>query len=296
MELVSAALLSRLPACPMIKLSKSVSLACGIAFAGAISLTAHAAESFLDLESIPAVVGVGIGRGPDYRGSNDDVTLGAPFARYTFKGEQRYVQLMFNEASANLVDSKKFQAGPVLSYHFGRDTFADAELVDPVVRKMQPVDNTVEAGVFGNVIWTDEANPRNRFSVGVTLLTDAGGESNGSRARFSVRWWHQVSLPVDINLGAGFIYADGKYNDHYFGVNAANVGTSGLPFYAMGGGVNEYFVTAAALVYLSKEWLVGAGVRLADLSSDAKDSPIVALRGDKSSYTIWGVGVGYIWW
>lgn len=279
----------------MNKQEKAVSQICGTAFAVLTSISTQAADSFVDVESIPTVIGVGIGRGPDYRGSDDDVTMAAPFARYTFKRQQRYVQLMFNELSANLVDSTKFQAGPALNYHFGRNIFSDADIEDPVVKKMKPIDDTIEAGVFGNLIWVDEANPRNRFSVGATLLQDVGGESDGFRAKFAARWWHQVALPVDVHLGGGFIWANGDYNNYYFGVNAGNVGTSGLPFYTMGSGINEYFATAAALLYLSREWVLGAGTRVAMLSDDAKDSPLVDLRGRKSSYWITGVALGYMW-
>jgi len=266
-----------------------------IVFGALTSISAQAGESFIDVESVPTVVGVGVGRGPDYRGSNDKVTMAAPFARYTFKRQQRYVQLMFNELSANLVDSSRFQAGPVLNYHFGRNTFGYSEPEDPVVREMKPIDDTVEAGVFGNLIWADKTNPRNRFSVGATLLQDVAGESDGFRAKLAARWWHQVALPVDVHLGGGVIWANEKYNNHYFGVNAGNVGTSGLPFYTMGSGVNEYFATAAALLFLSREWVVGAGTRVAALSNDAKNSPLVDLRGTKSSYWITGVALGYMW-
>ena len=278
----------------MTKLRKIVTLIGGIACTAMMCFPSHAAESFIDVESVPTLIGIGVGRGPDYRGSDEDVTLAAPFARYTFKGQQRYVQLMFNEASANLVDSSKFQAGPVLNYHFGRNTFGEADPQDPVVKEMKPIDDTIEAGVFGNIIWADKDNPRNRLSVGATLLQDVGGESDGFRAKIAARWWHQVALPVDIHLGAGLIWANKKYNDHYFGVNAGNVGTSALPFYTSSSGVNEYFVTAATLVYLSKEWIVGAGVRFATLGSDVKDSPLVDVRG-KKSYVISGVALGYAW-
>lgn len=280
----------------MRKPSTLPTLLCGVVCAGAMLSPTHAAESFIEVESVPHILGLGVGRGPDYRGSDDDVTLAAPFARYTFRGQQRYVQLMFNEASANLIDSAKFQAGPVLNYHFGRNTFAESDVEDPVVREMTPIDDTIEAGAFGNVIWVDKANPRNRLSLGSTLLRDVAGESNGMRAKFYARWWHQVALPVDIQLGGGLIWGDKHYNDHYFGVNAANVGTSGLPFYTIGAGIHEYFATAATLVYLSRKWVVGAGVRVATLSEDAKDSPLVDLRGKGSGYVISGLALGYMWW
>jgi len=249
----------------------------------------------MDVELVPQVLGIGVGRGPDYRGSDDDVTLAGPFARYTLSGQQRYVQIMFNEASANLIDSAKFQAGPVLNYHFGRDTFSKSDVEDPVVRQMKSIDDTLEAGAFSHVIFVEEANPRNRLSFGMMVLKDVAGESDGLRAKFYARLWHQVARPMDINVGVGAIWGDKKYNNHYFGVNAGNVGTSGLPFFKMGAGVHEYFATLATQVYLSKNWVVGAGVRVATLSEDAKSSPLVDLRG-RSSYVISGVALGYMWW
>lgn len=57
---------------------------------------------------------------------------------------------------------------------------------------------------------------------------------------------------------------------------------------------NEYFVTAGALAYFSRNWVGLAGVRVGWLSGDAKDSPIVSQQGD-STQVIGGIGIGYMW-
>jgi outer membrane protein len=261
-----------------------------IAAAMAFGSSAVKAQSFLDIENVPTFVGAAVGFVPDYIGS-DDYTFGvAPYFRYTFTGQERYVQLFATELTLNLLNSKKYRFGPVINYHFGRDD----DVEDDAVKRMVEIDDTVEVGVFGDIAWIDPQNPRNRFLLGATLLKDAGDESDGFRARFSARYWRQIERAVDLNLGAGLIYSDDDYTNHYFGVNAGNVGTSGLPFFEADGGVQQYFLTAGVVTYLSKEWLLGAGVRYARLTGDAADSPVVDDRGDENQW-IGGIAVGYIW-
>jgi outer membrane scaffolding protein for murein synthesis (MipA/OmpV family) len=252
------------------------------------------AQSAFEIENVPAVLGVGVGMVPDYRGSND-YTMGiAPLFRYTFKGSERYVAVVANELSVNLLNNKAFRLGPVVSYTFGRDD----DVGDDQVADMEEIDGTVEAGVFADYAWIDPQNPRNRFLVGVTALTDVGGENDGNRIRLSARYWHQVAKAMDIGLVAGLWYADDDWTDTYFGVNSDNVGTSGLPFYTADGGVEEYYVGAVGIFYLSKNWALTGGVRYASISGDAEDSPLVDgenAQGD-ANQLMGGIGVAYLWW
>jgi outer membrane protein len=252
--------------------------------------TNAAAQSFIEMDTVPAMLGLGIGVAPDYRGSDDYTGAIAPFVRYTFPGSQRYVQLNANELTFNFVNHPRFRLGPVLNYHFGRDDDVD----DNKVKRMREIDDTVEAGVFGEMLWTEQGNPRNRFILGLALLTDIGDESDGSRARLSARYWRQVAPAWDLHIGGGMIYANNKYNSTYFSVTTRNVGSSGLPLYDADSGMNEYFVTFGAVAYLSKNWLAMAGVRVSKLGSEPKDSPIVDRRGDSTQF-IGGVGIGYMW-
>jgi MipA family protein len=250
-----------------------------------------AAQTFLpELDTVPQTFGLGLGLGPDYRGSNNYTGALAPFARYTFAGTNRYVQLNANELTLNLLNSTRFRLGPVLNYHFGRDDDVD----DPIVKQMREIDDTVEAGVFGEMVWSDPANPRNRFILGATWLADVGGESHGMRVRLNARYWRQIHRAVDVQIGGGVIYADSDYNSTYFSVTPTNVGTSGLPFFNASSGVNEYYLTVAGVMYFSRSWLAAAGVRASKLSGDAKDSPVVSLRGDSTQF-IGGIGVAYMW-
>jgi outer membrane protein len=160
---------------------------------------------------------------------------------------------------------------------------------------MREIDDTVEVGIFGEAVWADAQNPRNRFILGATALGDAGSEYDGWRLRLNARYWRQVGRSVDLHIGGGLIFADSDYNRHYFSVTPANRGTSGLPLFDAGSSeVNEYFLTLGGVMYFSRNWLGAAGVRASKLSGDAKDSPIVSLRGDSTQF-IGGVGLAYMW-
>jgi outer membrane protein len=245
----------------------------------------------LDFENTPSVIGIGVGMLPDYTGS-DDYTMGAaPFFRYTFKGQERYVQLIANELTVNVLDDQMFRFGPLVNYRFGRDDSVE----DAEVKKMKEIDGTVELGAFADIVWANASDKRQRFILGTKLYKDVGDVSDGFRANFSARYWQPVAKPVDLNISVGFVYQDDNYADCYFGVNPENRGTSALPNFTANGGVNEYYAVVGANVYLSKNWLVSAGIRGSVIAGDPGDSPIVDQRGDTTQW-IGGIGVGYIMW
>jgi len=265
----------------------------GVAFLlGCSCLTAHTSADAADMislnvETVPNVVGIGIGFLPDYVGS-DDYTWGiAPFARYTFEGTERYIQLLANELTVNLLNDKMFRVGPLLNYHFGRD-----DVDDDAVDAMKDIDDTIEAGAFADVTWYFSEDRRHRFMIGARVYQDIGNESDGFRANLNARYWIPVAEPVDLGFTVGAFYQDDDYSDYYFGVNANNVGTSGLPFYDSESGVNEYYMMIGGVLYLDRHWLVSAGIRGSVIAGDPADSPIVDQRGDTTQW-IGGIGVGY---
>lgn len=245
----------------------------------------------LDLENVPTVFGVAVGTFPDYRGSDDYAFGVAPMFRYTFNGQERYIQLLANELTINILDDDMIRFGPLANYHFGRTDDVD----DTYVSRMNEIDDTVELGAFADIIWTLSKDRRHRFIVGAKLYQDVGNESDGFRANFGARYWLPVAKPFDFNASVGAIYQDNDYANHYFGVNADNVGTSGLPFFVADGGVNEYYMVLGGIFYLNKNWLVSAGVRGSMISGDPADSPIVDQRGDSTQW-VGGIGVGYAFW
>ena len=237
---------------------------------------------------VPGIAGIAVGVMPDYEGSNDYTIGVAPYFRYTFTGQERYVQLFANELSANLLNHPNFQFGPMVAYRFGR-----ASVDDEVVKLMQDIDDTVEIGAFASYIYRSQ-NPRQRFIAIVDVLGDVGGVSDGVRGGVGARYWHPVASAMDVMIGARFNLASTNYMNTYFGVSAADSGQSGLPLFEASGGAKDVALQAAAVVYLSPSWLLGVGVRYARLLGDAADSPIVDGRGSADQLMA-GMGIGYVW-
>jgi MipA family protein len=279
----------------MRKAFNSRELALAGAFAGFVTFVpcySAIAGGFIDLdfENVPIFFGMGVGMLPDYSGSNDYTYGVAPFFRYSLPNQKQYVQLIANELTINLLDSDTFRFGPLANYHFGRSDVDDA-----LVNQMVSLDDTVELGAFADIVWTDPGDKRHRFIVGGKVYQDVGNKSDGFRANLNARYWYPVAKPVDLNVSAGFFYEDDKYSNYYYGVNAGNVGTSGLPFFTANGGVNEYYAVLGSNIYLSKNWLVSAGIRGSIIAGDPADSPIVDQRGSSTQW-IGGIGLGYIMW
>lgn len=242
------------------------------------------------IDNVPNVFGVGIASFPDYLGS-DDYTLGAaPFIRYTFSGQEQYIQLWVTELSVNILNHPNWGFGPVLNYRIGRDD----DVEDNVVERMREIDDTVELGAFLSYTWKDERNPRHRFIVSTEYLGDIGDEHDGWLAMASIRYWLPVSQAVDILVGVGGTYADSDYMNTYFGVNSADAARTGLPLFDADSGFRDVNATIAGVIHFSRNWHVGIGLKYFGLTSDAADSPIVDDRGSESQF-IAGLGVAYSW-
>lgn len=247
------------------------------------------AEMNLAFDNMPRILGIGLGVVPDYEGS-DDYTFGiAPFARFQFGDTERYIIVKAYEVQINLLDHPWLRLGPSLNYRFGRD-----DVDDKVVDDMKDIDDTVEAGGFIGVEFIDQANPRKRFMASVDFLADLGSEHDGYSIYFNTKVWYPVSRMFDIGLGAGFSYADSDYMETYFGVDRSDSARSGLPMFDADSGIKDLRIYPMAIMHLSPNWHVGAGVQYRVMVGDADDSPVVDDRGSSSQW-IAGIGLGYSW-
>jgi outer membrane protein len=262
--------------------------------AAAISLgwlgQAQASDSFVPVPEDMNIIGLSVGMVPDYEGS-DDYTAGiAPAAFYKFEGSERWIQLLGPEVTLNLLNSPTWSFGPLVNYRFGRDDDVDSDFVS----KMEEIDDTVEAGAFLRWRHIDPNNQRNRESVRVYAQADMGDEHEGWLAGVNATMFRQVSKAVDLMGGVGYTYASDDYMDTYFGVNADNVGTSGISFYEADGGSKDVRLTVGAIVHFSTAWHMGAGVQYRKLMGDASDSPITDKYGDDNQW-IGGAALVYSW-
>ena len=211
-------------------------------------------QEFIPLSlEIPHAVGVGVGLYPDYEGS-DDYSFGvAPLFNYQF-GE-RYIRLLANYLSVNLINHKNFRLGPSGVYRFGRDDDVD----DDVVKRMKEIDDSIEIGGFAGVNYVHPSNPRIRAGATIESLFDVSGSHDGYIVQFSVRGWYPLLKMLDFGMAAGTTYASDDYMQTNFSVTPEDSARTGLRIYEAGSGVKDVYIQAMAAIHLSRSWHIGIG-------------------------------------
>jgi len=150
----------------------------------------------------------------------------------------------------------------------GRDD-VDNKAVD----RMKDIDDALEAGAyvlanFDNIL------------LGLDFLMDISNEHDGMLVQGNVgyKWKASEALVVTPNLF--LTYADNDYMDTYFGVNAKNVGTSGLSPYQADSGLKDFGARVVVNYTPWEKWGIMGILSYSALLNDAKDSPIVDDEGD----------------
>jgi outer membrane protein len=270
-------------------MNASLRAAAVLALAAMAARQGHAEDLAIPLE-LPQLnfAGLGVGAYPDYFGSSDYNVGAAPFGRLSLGGA-RFVRLMANEVRVNVLDHPNWQLGPVGLWRFGRE-----DVENPVVDKVHDIDDSISLGLFGGYLWRDPQDVRRMAGVSTWVLGDVSDVYKGWTAGLNAYGTQPVATMVTLAGGAAFTYGDGNYMDQYFGVTPNDSLASGLPIYVPGSGVRDVRGWAAALLHLSPQWHLGAGVMYSRLVGDAADSPLVSDEGSNNQW-VYGVGTLYAW-
>jgi outer membrane scaffolding protein for murein synthesis (MipA/OmpV family) len=190
-------------------------------------------------------------------------------------------------------DKLDLQLGPVIGANFNRHSRTHVDQVDALGR----LDAAVEAGGFIGVGKTGVLTGKyDSISVRVSYQHDIAGAYKGYTINPSIRYGTPLSKRAYVGLSAGADIVGSRYANYYFGVTPAGAAASGLPQYALKGGLKSYgfrAIAARALgPKLSKGWVIFAAGGYTRMVGDFKRSPIVAVAGDPSSF-VGALGVGY---
>jgi outer membrane scaffolding protein for murein synthesis (MipA/OmpV family) len=220
---------------------------------------------------------------PEFEGSADKVTAPLLLGRLDL-GSFGRLRLAGVGLQLDLLGPKSPWAfGPVLSFRPARDGDVD----DTVVRRLREVDAATEFGVFVEYGLADTFSKGDRLAFGV--------EAKGGRgSQLSLGLSYQAAALAGLRLGFDVrtVFANTRYMDTYFSVDADNSVRSGLPRYAASGGLKNISLGVNASVDLTGSWMLIGRVGFLRLMGDARDSPIVQLRGDPNAVSA-GLAVGY---
>jgi outer membrane protein len=190
--------------------------------------------------------------------------------------------------SIGLIDTGALRIGPVGKIRFPRKESDDGKLVG-----LGDVGWAYEVGVFADYYWGPWLRTRAEVRQG-------WGGHDGLMADLMADVIAQVSQQLTLSAGPRITFASTAATSPYYSVNAIQSAASGLPIYSAKGGVRSVGAGAQARYFWTPQWATHAFVEYERLTGDAKNSPVVALRGSPDQWTF-GAGVTYAfnipaWW
>ncbi|EHP38070.1 MltA-interacting MipA [Cupriavidus basilensis OR16] len=269
---------------------RTAALPLPVAFAFALALMAgRAGAAPVDLpNSLPNMVGGGIGSTTQYAGGKDRMIGVVPGLRYVTPGGHLF-EWYGPYAQYNLGGVTGFQWGPSVALRLGRK-----DVDDPVVSQIHEIKTTVEAGGFMGYEYLNEGRVPYRLRVNVAVVTNAGVVYTGARASLNGTAWVPLHPRVYAGAGLGASWVSHGFNQTYYGVTPDDAARSGLPVYSPGGGLQQFTGWLGLIFQIDKSWYAGAMVYGQRLTGSAGDSPIVTQRGTRNQIT-YGAGLAYAW-
>jgi outer membrane protein len=220
---------------------------------------------------------------PEFEGSADKTV--APFLVGQFDyGRSGSLRLTGLGLQYNFMDEKSPWAfGPLLSSRLKRDS----DVTDEVVKKLREVEGVMEFGAFVEYRFANSFSSGDGFSVGLEAK-----RGKGSQAALFLNYRAPKTGDFQFSADARVVFANDEYMDTYFSIDAENRTRSGLPLYTAASGAKNASMGVTGIYGINRDWFLVGRIGVSKLLGDAKDSPIVQLRGDSSAASV-GFAVGY---
>ncbi|MFK5895290.1 MAG: MipA/OmpV family protein [Pseudomonadota bacterium] len=207
----------------------------------------------------------------EFQGSDDYVWIPIPvYSIYWDDGSS--LEIGGLSANWNISKDKKYSYGLQGSIVFGR-----SDVSDPVIKRMKPLDDTINFGPYGAVKLQDWT-----FELGITA--DIGGANDGILSKLSAGTTLYKQGENNLQLTFKADYANQAYMQTYFSVNLLNSIRTGLPLYRAEAGFLSSGLSFSYTHQLSSHWNLYVSQDFSRLSTNAADSPIVSQRGNKNQY------------
>ncbi len=220
---------------------------------------------------------LGAGAAPDYEGSNDYIAVPSFAASISYGN--RYIALEGFDLKANLIDSKTFNAGPLVSYQLGRN-----DVEDSVVKRFADIDDSLALGAFASYSLSGVITADDSVTFGIQGVVDVSGVSEGFLTTASLGYATALSEKLFLTVNTTASFSSRDYAQTYFGVSAADAAASGLPVYSADGGIKDVGIGSTLTYAFADNWSVTLIGSAKELLGDFAKSPIVDDRGSSIQF------------
>ena len=226
-------------------------------------------------------VGGGLISAPKFPGADSQTILALPFVaasygRFFFGADPGAASL--GGVGVNLYRDSHWRLAAALSAGLARRKESD----DPRLQGLGDVNRTVSAGVGAGYT-------QDWFTLRTSVLTDILNRGHGTLARVDTLGRYRSDEQLTLFAGPGLTWADSRYTQTFFGVDANQSAASGLPQFDTHAGLNSVRFSLGAGYRFDRHWGAGAFGSISRLRGDAVSSPITE---DKSQYFV-GAVVSY---
>jgi MipA family protein len=241
-------------------------------------------------------VGVGVGYGPSYEGSDDYVAFPVPLVQGNLLGVA--ITPRAGGVALDLIPDAKdakvgFSLGPVARLRSDRD----GRIKDRVVRTLGKLDTAVEVGANAGVTVYDLLSSYDSLTLSGDVRWDVADAHEGMVVSPSLSYFTPLSRAAVISVSLSAEHVDDDYADYYFSVSPAGSAVSGLPAFSADGGwksvgvnlVGGYDFDGDAANGGLAAFVLGGYSRML---GDAKRTPLTSIRGDADQWLV-GAGLAY---
>jgi len=227
----------------------------------------------------------GVGATSDYEGSENLTAI--PFVGFRLQYGAYYLQSRGLGVQANVIPSKRLDAGPIINYRGPRD-----DVENTAVDTLEDIDGALEFGAFGTYNMQPGFRNGDSAGIGVSILRDVSDAHDGLLTSFSANYGAPINQRMFISLDTSLTYASEEYMQTYFGVTAAGSTASGLQQYAPEGGFKDLSLGINLRYAFNQSWGLIGRAQYTRLLGEAADSPIVDEQGNPNNFLV-GTGVSY---
>lgn len=217
-------------------------------------------------------IGMGVGSGPTYQGSDQQRTAGQAIGEYRWANGV-YVGGRDGLLGVQMNATPQLQLGLAIGMDTGRKESDSSYLAG-----MGDIAAKGTLNAYAKLALTE------KWGLSSSIQLGAGSGGKGGLLNLGASYNIPLAQSTHLSLNAGATLANADYMQDYFGVNATQASATGYKSYTPSAGLRDVSVGLGLHHQFDRNWMLIGGLTSTSLSNTAKDSPLVRKATSQSAF------------